>query len=102
MQLFQTLSRSRRSPHPARWVVLLCLVLLALFAAVQVAHVHLTEADQNHCALCMALQTAAPVAAASALIVLVALGSRTHQPEPVYHDRSRHTRIFIRPPPHGF
>ncbi|MDR3792496.1 MAG: hypothetical protein P4L03_03855 [Terracidiphilus sp.] len=101
MQLFQTSPRSPRPLSPARWVVLLCLLLLALFATVQVAHVHLTDADQNHCALCMVMQTAAPVAAAAALIVLVELGSRTPQPEPVYQTCSRPKRLYIRPPPRG-
>jgi Na+/proline symporter len=101
LQLFQTSPRSPRQLSSARWVVLLCLLLLALLATVQVAHVHLTDSDQNHCALCMALHTAIPVVAAAALIVLVELGSRTPQPEPVYHAYSRPTRLYIRPPPRG-
>lgn len=82
-----------------RGVVLLCLLLMALLAAVQVAHVHTTESEPSHCTLCMILQTAAPVAVAAAAIVLVLLGSSAPLLEPAVVVRYRRTRLFIRPPP---
>lgn len=98
--------RPQRAPHrqsvaSAGWMVVLCLLLLALVTAVQVGHVHLNEADSSHCTLCLILQTAAPVGATAATILLVALGARAPLPEPVVVVRDCATRLFIRPPPRG-
>lgn len=80
-------------------VVLVCVALLALLTFVQVAHVHSVDTDADHCPLCIALHTAAPVAAAVAVIVLVQLESLS----PVLEIRSVrttwHRQLFIRPPP---
>ncbi len=80
-------------------MVLVCLALLAVLAVIQVAHVHSVNTDADHCPLCIVLHTAAPVAAATAIIVLVSLEVFV----PVAEVRSARStwqrQFFIRPPP---
>ena len=78
----------------------LCLFLLALLAFGQVAHIHATSADADHCPLCIMLHSAAPIAvAAPVIIVLVPLDPPVvvQEVRPVY--RSWHPKQFTRPPP---
>jgi len=69
-------------------ITVVCLLLLALLTVVQVAHVH-------------PLDTAAPLAVAAAIIVMVQIETRT----PVYEARAVtrywHPQLFTRPPPIG-
>jgi hypothetical protein len=80
---------------------LVCLVLLALLAVVQVAHVHPVDTDADHCPLCIAMHTAAPVAVAAAIVVLV----QVERPAPIFETHSVtkpwHPSLFTRPPPDG-
>jgi hypothetical protein len=92
----------RRKPRNFAWVVVVCLFLMALLTVVEVAHMHpYDNKDADHCPLCIALQTAAPVAVAAAIVVLVRFSTAT----PVYVPRvavqNRHIRLFTRPPPLG-
>jgi hypothetical protein len=80
-------------------VAVLCLVLLATLAVAQVAHIHSSESDADHCQLCIVMHTVAPVAAAAAVIVIVQLGASTPQADPVLIARRPQIRLFIRPPP---
>ena len=104
MTAFQTDFRAsrRRQPRAFGAAALLCLALLALLAVVQVAHMHPIDKDAGHCPLCIAMQTAAPVAVAAAVVVMV----RVWAPAPVYEARAvvcRHwdPKLFTRPPPAG-
>lgn len=95
-----TWMRSDRHARPRAYVVaVICLALLALLAVFQVAHVHPLNSDADHCPLCVVLHTAAPVAAAAAVIVLVQLEVLA----PVAEVRAMRTswprQLFIRPPP---
>ena len=101
MRLFQGQRAYRPSTRPgvSGWIVLLCVVLLALLAMAQVAHVHLTEVNPSHCPICMLLQTAAPAASAAAAIVLVLLGARLPHYERVAVRSVHRSRLYIRPPP---
>jgi len=79
-----------------------CLVLLALLTFVQVAHVHPVEAAADHCPLCIVLHSAAPVAAAAVVVILIRVGFST----PMLAVREGvqpfwHPSLFIRPPPLG-
>jgi hypothetical protein len=78
-----------------------CLILLALLAVVQVAHVHPVDTDADHCPLCIAMHTAAPVAVTAAVVVLV----EVEHPAPVYETatvtRPWFAKLFTRPPPDG-
>ena len=78
-----------------------CVLLLALFAIVQVAHVHPldTDSDADHCPLCIVMHTAAPVAVAAAVVVLVEVGRQTPTLEVIPVVIRRSSRIYIRPPP---
>jgi hypothetical protein len=80
-------------------VVLVCLALLALLAVVQVAHVHAVGTDADHCPLCIVLHSAAPVAIAAAVIVLVQIEAQA----PALETRATSSfwlrQLFIRPPP---
>ncbi len=80
-------------------VAALCLVLLAMLAVAQVAHIHPDQADADHCQLCIVMHTVVPVAAAAAVIVIVQLGTSTPQAEPILVAHQRQIRLFIRPPP---
>jgi hypothetical protein len=71
----------RRQPdrHAHRWnlslpVVALCLLLVVLLFAMLAVHQHPFGADSDHCQLCVALHSAAPIALCVAEIVLVLLG----------------------------
>jgi hypothetical protein len=98
---FQTLPRGNRRAKLGALPIatLVCLVLLALLAVVQVAHVHPLETDADHCPLCIAMHTAAPVTVAAAVIVLV----QVDRPAPIFElhtvTRPWHPTLFTRPPP---
>jgi hypothetical protein len=92
--------RSTRGAKPNAFAIaFVCLALLALLTVVQVAHVHSVGTDADHCPLCIALHTAAPVAAAAAIIVLVQIDA----PSPELQVRAVSDlwfrQFFIRPPP---
>jgi len=96
------IGRDRRSrPGATLAIAALCLALLALFTVVQVVHEHAVASDADHCALCVAMHTAVPVAAAAPVITLVQVEAAA----PVLEVRAivRHWRpqLFIRPPPAG-
>jgi hypothetical protein len=82
-------------------VTVLCLFLLALLAVVQVAHMHTTESDADHCPLCIVMHTAAPVAVAPAVVVLVHIQASAPVPEARGVVRHWHPKLFTRPPPSG-
>jgi hypothetical protein len=78
---------------------LLCLALLALLAVVQVAHVHALDTDANHCQLCIAMHSAAPVAVMAAAVVLIRIGRPTPLVEARSVVRHWHPKLYTRPPP---
>jgi hypothetical protein len=82
-------------------VAFVCLALLALLTVVQVAHIHPLNSDADHCPVCIAMHSAAPVAALATAIVLVRIGN----PAPVVEARAVirhwHPKLFTRPPPAG-
>ena len=80
-------------------MVVLCLALLALVAVIQVAHVHSVATDADHCPLCIALHTAAPVAVAAAVIVLVQFETLVPVTEIRTVRSTSQRQLFIRPPP---
>jgi len=101
LTVLHTWIRSDRHARPrARLVfVVVCLALLALLAVIQVAHVHSFDTDADHCPLCIVLHTAAPVAVAVAVIVLVQLESLSPVVEVRPIGTSWPRQLFIRPPP---
>ncbi len=88
-----------RTPRKFTAVTVVCLILLALLAVVQVAHVHPLETDADHCPLCIVMHSAAPVAVAAAVIVMVQLGAAAPLREIRVVFRTWHPTFFIRPPP---
>jgi amino acid transporter len=91
-------NRSAR-PRSFTAATVVCLILLALLAVVQVAHVHPQSSDADNCPLCIVLHSAAPVAAAVAAIVLVPLSTPTPVFEAHTVARPWHPTQFTRPPP---
>jgi len=91
----------RRKPRGFQAAALVCLALLALLVVVQVAHVHAVESDADHCQLCIAMHSAAPVAAIAAVIVLVRMRSEAQVFEAHAVIRHWHPKLFTRPPPAG-
>jgi hypothetical protein len=82
-------------------VTVLCLILLALLTVVQVAHVHPVDTDADHCPLCIMMHTAAPVAVAAAVVVLIQIETRAPVFEAHTVTRYWHPQLFTRPPPAG-
>jgi len=76
-----------------------CLVLLALLAVVQVAHVHPTDGNSDHCPLCIVMHAVAPVATTAAVILLVQVGTPASAFETRAIIRTWHPTLFTRPPP---
>ena len=78
---------------------MVCLLLLALLAVAQVAHVHAVDTDADHCPLCIVMHAAAPVAVAAAVVVLVEVERATPVFEAHTVSRPWHPSLFTRPPP---
>jgi len=100
---FQPNYRGGRSREQrASWVaVILCLSLLALLAVVQVAHIHAIGSNADQCPLCIAMQSAAPVAAIAAVIILIRIQNAAQVYEARAVVRHWHPKLFTRPPPAG-
>jgi hypothetical protein len=90
-----------RKPRAFSAAALLCLALLTLLAVVQVAHMHPLDTDADHCSLCVAMHSAAPVAAMAAAVVLIWVGSPVPLVETRAVVRYWHPKLFTRPPPSG-
>lgn len=80
-------------------IATVCLVLLALLAVAQVAHLHSNPTDADHCQLCIVMHAVAPTATATAAVFLVRLGASSPAAEPVLVARQPQFRLFSRPPP---
>jgi hypothetical protein len=93
--------KRRAKPGALPLAVLVCLVLLALLAVVQVAHMHPLDSDADHCPLCIAMHTAAPVAVVAAVVVLVQVEAAAPAFEPQTVVRNWHPKFITRPPPAG-
>ena len=92
--------RSNRRVRPGAYVVVLvCLALLALLTFIQVAHVHSVNTDADHCPICVVLHTAAQVAVAAALIILVEMQAFVPLVEVRPIRAKWQQQLFIRPPP---
>ena len=79
---------------------MVCLILLALLAVIQVAHVHASDSDADHCTLCMVMHSVVPLVVMLVTVVLVRIGT----PAPVVVEvraisRFWHPTLFTRPPP---
>jgi hypothetical protein len=91
--------RQGRRLRAAPWAIAVCLLLAALVMVAQVAHFHAFDSDADQCPLCIVLHSAAPVAAAAAMVVLVSVERRVVLAQaPVVCHRAIPT-LFIRPPP---
>jgi hypothetical protein len=95
--------RGNRSRKPRAFgaAALLCLALLVLLVTVQVAHNHLNESDADHCTLCIALHSAAPIAVMAAVVVMVRAGATVQLAEARPLIRHWNPKLFTRPPPAG-
>lgn len=97
-------NRSRKlftMPRTGTAMAAVCIVLLALMAFVQVAHVHPVASDTDNCPLCIVLHSAAPVTAAVAAIIFVTLGKSAPVAQERPALRSWNPYLFTRPPPVG-
>jgi hypothetical protein len=72
---------------------------LALLVTVQVAHNHVTESDADHCSLCIALHSAAPIAVMAAVVVMVKAGATVQLAEARTVTRYWNPKFYTRPPP---
>jgi hypothetical protein len=90
-----------RTARPRAFAVatVVCLLLLALLAVVQIAHVHPLETDADHCPLCIVMHAVAPVVVTAAAITLVQVGTPTPVIQVRAVIRTWHPTLFTRPPP---
>ncbi|MGH9598998.1 MAG: hypothetical protein ACRD27_03995 [Terracidiphilus sp.] len=79
----------------------LCVLLIALLAIIQVTHEDPIGADTSHCPLCVVLHSAAPVTAAAAIVVMVWVRNTVRDIKPRTLVRYWHPKLFTRPPPAG-
>lgn len=96
---FRAHFRSLRKLGTSRSGLVVCLVLVALLAIMQVPHLHQNSSDADHCALCVVMHTAAPAAAPAAVVILVPLGFSAAVVKPKAVVRYWHPQLFTRPPP---
>lgn len=68
------LRANRRSSPACLAVAVVCIVLLAMISVVQATHLHQTASEADHCALCVAMHSAAPISFVVATVVVVQLG----------------------------
>jgi hypothetical protein len=87
------------APRSLAVATVVCLVLLALLAIVQVAHIHPLGTDADHCPLCIVMHTVAPVSVAAAAIILVQVGTPVPLLEARATIRPWSPTLFTRPPP---
>ena len=101
MNWFQGKFRDRRPGILA--IVVVCLVLVFFLSIAQVTHLHQNASEADHCALCLAMHSAAPIllaAAAAMVLVQLELSAPVFKVRPVV--RYWHPQLFTRPPPQGF
>lgn len=91
----------RRKPRAFGAAAFLCIALLAMLAVVQVAHMHPLDQDADHCSLCIAMHSAAPVAVMAAAVMLIKMGSLAPVVEARAVIRHWHPKLYTRPPPAG-
>jgi hypothetical protein len=82
-----------------RLTTLVCLLLLTLVTVVQVAHVHPSATDADHCPICVVMHSAAPVAAVAAAVIFTTASAAVHVPAVNSVVRPWHCTLFNRPPP---
>ena len=96
-------SAMRGKSRTLRVIAILCVLILGLLAALQVAHFHASQSLADHCPLCVSLHSAAPIAAAAAAaILLIQIGRSAPALEMAFVVRRRNERLFTRPPPLSF
>ena len=72
-----------------------------MLAVVQVAHMHSLDTDADHCPLCIAMHSAAPVAVIAAVVILIRSEPLLRFYEARAIVRHWHPKLFTRPPPAG-
>jgi len=77
----------------------MCVLLLALLACVQAAHVHPAAADGDHCPLCVVMHSAAPVAMVTPPVLVATQTAPVPVPVTPAAARLWHYTLFNRPPP---
>jgi p-aminobenzoyl-glutamate transporter AbgT len=94
----------RTGPHSKqsalRVATVVCLVLLALLAVIQVTHVHAFDSDADHCTLCVVMHSVVPLVVMLVTVILFRIGN----PAPVFLEdrpaiRYWQPTLFTRPPP---
>ena len=88
-------------PGSSRALLVVCLMLAALLAVMQVPHLHRTAVGANRCTLCTVMHSAAPAAVAAPPVVLVQVGVSAAPVKARAVVRYWHPQLFTRPPPLG-
>ena len=95
------IGRDRRPKQTSLGVAtVVCLILLAFLAVVQVAHVHPIGSDAEHCPLCIAIHSVVPLLVMVTALLLVKVGTATPALLEVRSiSRYWNPTLFTRPPP---
>ncbi len=101
MQVDENSGMNRRTkPGILRVATVLCLVLLALFAVIQVTHNHGAGSDADHCPLCIAMHSVVPLVVMIPALGLVRIASAAPALLEVRAtSRYWYLALFTRPPP---
>lgn len=93
-------SGSHSKQSALRVAAVLCLILVALLAVIQVIHVHASDSDADHCTLCVAMHSVVPIVIMLITVVLVrieVLAPGLLEVRAI--TRYWHPTLFTRPPP---
>ncbi len=83
-----------------RVAIVVCLVLLALLAVIQVTHNHGAGSDADHCPLCIAMHSVVPLVVLLPTLGLVRIGNVAPASLAARAIiRYWHPTLFTRPPP---
>jgi hypothetical protein len=97
-----SLTNPHSKPGALKVAAVVCLILLALLAVIQVTHVHASDSDADHCTLCVVMHSVVPIVVMLVTVVLVRI--ETSAPEILEVraiTRFWHPTLFTRPPPAG-
>jgi len=97
MEIMQIRERGGKA-RALRASSLICVLLLALLAFVQVTHVH-PVTDSDNCSICVVMHSAAPVAAAVAPVMVTTTTALVVAPVIRIVSRQWDYTLFNRPPP---
>jgi len=94
--------QNRRQPAAGsfpRWLAVVCVIMVLLFAGLEATHNHAASTTGGPCAICISAHANAPVAAVQWLLILLTLGIVAISGDVDGKGVPVDLPLFIRPPP---